>query len=162
MKVNLSSQPEIVQRTFKNLLYREKAGPFATIAPAAWQELLSLVGGKWPSETTGLVTLFRLDSSNETSAKGVYQAGITLSSGLESVPEGLKIRDVHAERYACFLLKGPYTQLPEAYPAALATLQDKGLNLRDDFTIENYLNDPSNTPNEDDLRTELLFPVGHL
>jgi hypothetical protein len=35
---------------------------------------------------------------------------------------------------------------------------DKQIPLRDDFTIENYMNDPKTTP-EDKLMTEILVPT---
>jgi effector-binding domain-containing protein len=56
------------------------------------------------------------------------------------------------------VLRGPYSQLGEATTQAIRTVRESGLPLRDDFNIENYVNDPRTTP-ENQLITEILFPV---
>jgi effector-binding domain-containing protein len=55
-------------------------------------------------------------------------------------------------------LTGPYSQLPEASRRAFELAKEHKLSLREDFNIENYVNDPRTTP-EDQLVTEILFPV---
>jgi DNA gyrase inhibitor GyrI len=53
---------------------------------------------------------------------------------------------------------GPYTLLPEASGEVWDTVAAKKMALRDDFAIENYVNDPRVTP-EDRLITEILVPT---
>jgi effector-binding domain-containing protein len=55
-------------------------------------------------------------------------------------------------------LTGPYSGLPEASGRVWAMVSEKKIELRDDYAIENYLNDPKTTP-EEQLITEILVPA---
>jgi len=56
------------------------------------------------------------------------------------------------------LLTGPYSQIWMAFSQIFRTLAEGGVRLREDFCIENYVNDPKVTP-EDQLQTEILIPI---
>ena len=57
-----------------------------------------------------------------------------------------------------FVLTGSYSNLPQASGRVFEIVAEKKIQLRDDFCIENYTNDPRTTP-EDKLVTEILLPV---
>jgi hypothetical protein len=56
------------------------------------------------------------------------------------------------------VLTGPYSLLPEACGRVFDIVSEKKIQLRDDYGIENYANDPRTTP-EDQLITEILVPT---
>jgi effector-binding domain-containing protein len=55
-------------------------------------------------------------------------------------------------------LTGPYADLPQASGRVFEIVSEKQIQLRDDFCIENYKNDPRTTP-EEQLITEILIPT---
>jgi hypothetical protein len=57
-----------------------------------------------------------------------------------------------------FVLTGPYTDLPQASGRAWEIVGEKKVEVRDDFAIENYVNDPSVTP-ADQLITHIMIPT---
>jgi len=48
--------------------------------------------------------------------------------------------------------------LPEASGRVFEMVEEKKIQMRDDFCIENYANDPRTTP-EEQLITEILIPT---
>jgi DNA gyrase inhibitor GyrI len=88
----------------------------------------------------------------------IYQAGVALARKPERVPGGLQEKSIRGGRYARFLLTGPYTQIWPAFDRVFRVLAEQKVTLRPEYCIENYLNDPQTTP-EDQLKTELLVPV---
>ena len=57
-----------------------------------------------------------------------------------------------------FVLTGSYANLGQATGRVMEIVQQTKLPLRDDYFIENYVNDPRTTP-EDQLITEILVPA---
>ena len=57
-----------------------------------------------------------------------------------------------------FLSTGPYSHIWMAFDRIFKTLSEERVTLRPEFCIENYLNDPRVTP-EDQLQTQLLVPI---
>jgi effector-binding domain-containing protein len=55
-------------------------------------------------------------------------------------------------------LTGPYSDLGPASGRVQEIISEKKLPLRDDYFIENYVNDPRTTP-EDQLITQILVPT---
>ena len=88
----------------------------------------------------------------------IYQAGVGCSEMPQKLPEGLQHRAIKSGNYARFLLTGPYSHIWPAFNRIFKTLADKKADLRPEFCIENYLNDPRVTP-EENLQTELLVPI---
>jgi len=88
----------------------------------------------------------------------IYQAGVGLAQEPNKLPDGLHHRVIKAGKYAGFLLIGPYSHIWMAFDRIFKTLSEKRVTLRPEFCIENYLNDPRVTP-EDQLQTQLLVPI---
>ena len=88
----------------------------------------------------------------------VYRAGVGLAAEPQNLPTGLEYCKFHGGKYARFTLTGPYTNLPEASGRVFEMVKEQKLSVRDDFNIENYVNDPRTTPVAD-LITQILIPV---
>ena len=61
-------------------------------------------------------------------------------------------------KYSRFVLTGPYANLGQATGRVMEIIAQTKLPVREDFFIENYVNDPKTTP-EDQLMTEILAPT---
>ncbi len=88
----------------------------------------------------------------------IYQAGVGCAEAPQKLPDGLQHRAIKSGKYARFLLTGPYSHIWPAFDRMFKTLADANVQLRPEFCIENYLNDPRFTP-EEKLLTELLVPI---
>ncbi len=150
--MNLTEQPEEVTWPETHYAFVEKVGPFMNNAPKAWQEaraFASAVSGK--NAITGAMSLYKMGPQ-------VYRAGFMLAAPAVDLPAGMRYEKFPGGKYLRFVLRGPYTQLPEASGSAWKIVADKKIQLRDDYSIENYANDPDKTP-EDQLITEIMFPI---
>jgi TetR/AcrR family transcriptional repressor of nem operon len=150
--MNLTQEPEIVTWPETHYVFLEKVGPFMETAPQAWGE----VHGKVPAieahnQITGYMSLYKVGPK-------VYRAGVSVATPPAELPEGLKYERFPGGKYSRFVLTGPYSNLPEASGRAFKLVEEKHVQLRDDFNIENYVTDPRKTP-ADQLITEILFPT---
>lgn len=156
-KVNLSKY-EIVTRPVTHYVFLEKHGPFAEVAQPAWNEMFPLAFSQFKEtqfkEFLGLSGIDKTKFGEETM---IYQAGIALTEQPATPPKGLQYRKIKSGKYARFILKGSYSQIWMAFEKAFKSLAEEGMELRKEFCIENYVNDPKTTP-EDQLLTEILIP----
>jgi DNA gyrase inhibitor GyrI len=88
----------------------------------------------------------------------IYQAGVALGEAPRGLPDGMRHRAIKSGTYARFLLTGPYAHIWTAFDTIFKALAEAKVELRPEFCIENYVNDPRVTP-EDQLTTELLVPI---
>lgn len=150
--MNLTTEPEIVQWPETHYVFIEKAGPFMQNAPAAWQELHSHTAAiAENNQITKYFSLYRMGPDT-------YRAGVGVSAPPVQLPEGLRYEQASGGKYCRFVLTGPYSGLPEASGRAWKIAEEKKIELRDGFAVENYVNDPRGTP-EDELITEILIPT---
>jgi predicted transcriptional regulator YdeE len=150
--MNLTSDPQVVNFPATHYVFVEKTGPFQNIAPAAWQSAHTFVPElSKKNQITGYMSLYKTGPK-------VYRAGFSLAGPPVDLPAGLAYEQFNGGKYVRFILTGPYSDLPAASGAAWNTVGEKKLALRDDFAIENYMNDPRTTP-EDQLITQILIPV---
>jgi DNA gyrase inhibitor GyrI len=150
--MNLTENPVTVAFPETHYVFVEKTGPIPKNAPQAWCEAHTLVPAlSEHNKITGYLSLYKMEPQ-------VYRAGFALAAPPEKLPDGLSYEKFSGGKYGRFVLTGPYTQLPEASGRAWNAVADKKLPMRDDFAIENYVNDPRVTP-EDQLRTEILLPL---
>jgi effector-binding domain-containing protein len=149
-KLNL--EPTIVIWPETHYLFLEKIGHFQTNAPQAWQELQQLIPTiSQNNKITGFISFYKVGPN-------IYRAGVSLADEPKTLPENLKYEEFPGGKYSRFVLTGPYSALPEACGRVHETVVEKKIQVRDDFCIENYLNDPGTTP-EDQLITEILIPT---
>lgn len=159
MTLNMNLKPEMVVRPSAHYVFLRRTGPFAEIAPPAWDEMFRLLGGKIPHERfTELLGLSGIDKTKQGEEAMIYEAGVCLASKPEKVREGLQYKELNGGKYAQFLLTGPYSQIWIAFSQIFRALSEKNVSLREDLCIENYINDPRVTP-EDQLQTQILIPV---
>jgi len=150
--INLTTEPEIVTRPAIHYLYIEKLGNIPANAPGAWHEAekfaakIAAVG-----QIIGASALYKCGPD-------IYRAGYILAQRPASVLDGLSYEEVPGGKYVKFVLHGPYSQLPQATPRAFQIVEEKQIQLRDGFNIENYVTDPRTTPQEDSI-TEIMFPT---
>jgi len=150
--MNLTQIPENVNWPETHYVFLEKVGPFMNTAPQAWTEVHKLVPAVTEhNQITGYMSLYKVGPQ-------VYRAGVSVSAPPADLPAGLQYEKFPGGRYSKFVLTGPYSQLGEASGRAFQLAGEHKLALRDDFNIENYVNDPRVTP-EDQLITEILFPT---
>lgn len=150
--MNLTEEPEIVPWPETHYVFIEKVGPFMNTAPQAWQELhrnVPAIAGK--SQITGYFSLYKMGPK-------IYRAGVAVAAPPVDLPEGMEYEKFSGGKYSRFVLIGPYSLLPEASGRAWQLADEKKILLRDGFAIENYVNDPNTTP-EEQLITEILFPT---
>jgi len=156
-KVNLSKY-EIVTRPLTHYVFLEKHGPFAEVAQPAWNEMFPLAFSQFKqSQFKEFLGLSGIDKTKFGEETMIYQAGIALRDEPAPPPKGLQYRKIKSGKYARFILKGSYSQIWIAFEKAFRSLAEEGVELRKEFCIENYVNDPKTTP-EDQLLTEILIP----
>jgi len=150
--LNLTTKPETVSWPETHYVYVEKVGPFQNNAPQAWEELQKIIPAICEhNQVTAYTSLYKVGPM-------IYRAGVGLSSEPKNLPPGLQYTKFAGGRYARFTLTGPYSNLPEASGRVFDMVKDQKLPVRDDFNIENYVNDPRSTP-ASDLITQILVPI---
>jgi effector-binding domain-containing protein len=150
--MNLTSDPQVVNFPPTHYVFVEKTGPFQNTAPGAWQSAHTFVPElSKKNQITGYMSLYKREPQ-------VYRAGFALAGPPVDLPAGLAYEQFNGGKYVKFILTGPYSDLPAASGAAWNAVTEKKLVVRDDFAIENYLNDPRVTP-EDQLITHIMIPV---
>lgn len=150
--MNLTETPETVNWPPMHYVFIEKVGPFMENAPQAWQDLHKLVPGiAEQNQITGYTSLYKAGPK-------IYRAGVSVEAPPKKLPDGLKYEEFEGGKYTQFALSGSYAQLPQATGRVFEIVAEKNLKTRDDFCIENYVNDPRTTP-EDQLLTQILIPT---
>jgi effector-binding domain-containing protein len=150
--MNFTENPEIVTLPATHYVFVEKTGPFMNSAPQAWQEAHTFAAAlSEHNPITGAMSLYKMRPQT-------YRAGFILAAPPVKLPAGLSYTYFDGGKYVRFVLTGSYSNLPEASRRAWATVAEKKIQLRDDWAIENYTNDPKSTP-EAELVTEILLPT---
>jgi DNA gyrase inhibitor GyrI len=130
----------------------EKVGPFLETAPAAWGEVAPLIPAIGEQNTVAkFMSLYKAPQQ-------IYRAGVAVAQAPNNLPAGVKHEVFSGGKYSKFVLTGPYTHLPEASGRVFEIVKQKKIVMREDWYIENYLNDPRTTPAEQ-LVTEILIPT---
>lgn len=150
--MNLTEKPETVTWPETHYVFIEKTGPFQNTAPQAWTEAHSHVPaltGK--NQIVGYTSLYKVGPK-------IYRAGFALAAEPVDLPQGMQYDKFAGGKYSRFVLKGSYVQLGQASGRVWQIAEETKIPLRDDFAIENYLNNPGTTP-ENELLTEILLPT---
>jgi effector-binding domain-containing protein len=150
--MNLNEHPESVTWPATHYAFVEKIGPFKDTAQQAWQEVRSFSREiATNNKITGAMSLYKMGPK-------IYRAGYILAAPPVQLPEGILYELFAGGKYIRFVLNGSYSNLPEASGRVWGIAAETKIQLRDDYAIENYLNDPDSTP-EDQLVTEILIPT---
>ena len=150
--MNLTEVPESVTWPETHYVFVEKIGPFQTNAPQAWQSLHQFVPATAEhNQITGYMSLYKMGPK-------IYRAGVSLAAPPVKLPQDLSYLKFTGGKYSRFVLTGPYADLGQATGRVMEIISQTKLPLRDDYSIENYVNDPRSTP-EAQLITEILGPT---
>ena len=150
--IRLTEEPTIVQWPETHYVFVEKVGPFMNTAPAAWGEVPPVIPAISEHNTVvGYMSLYKAPAQ-------IYRAGVAIAGAPKNLPAGVKYELFRGGKYSKFVLTGPYTLLPQASGRVFEIVEHKKIAMRDDWCIENYLNDPRTTP-ADQLVTEILIPT---
>jgi effector-binding domain-containing protein len=150
--VNLTEKQEIVTWPETHYVFIEKVGPFDKNAPQAWQEVQTMIAPvSEHNKIVGFISLYKREAK-------IYRAGFSLAAAPKNLPPGLAYQKFQGGKYSKFVLTGPYSDLPAASGRVFEIVEEKKIRMRDDFCIENYVNDPRTTE-EKDLVTEILIPT---
>jgi effector-binding domain-containing protein len=148
--MKLTEEPQIVTWPETHYAFIEKIGPFQNTAPQAWQSLHALVPAiSEHNKITGYLSLYKVGPK-------IYRAGVSLAAEPKNLPEGFAYEKFKGGKYSKFILTGSYSQLPQASGRVFEIVSEKKIQVRDDYNIENYINDPRTTP-EEQLVTEILI-----
>jgi predicted transcriptional regulator YdeE len=143
---------DVVSWPETHYVYVEKIGPFMQTAQAAWQLVHTFAAAlSAHNQITGAFSMYKMEPPT-------YRAGFRIAAPAVELPDGLTNLKFEGGKFARYVVKGSYAQLPEASGQAWAEFGKSGLPSRDGFAVENYANDPSSTP-EDQLITEILMPT---
>jgi AraC family transcriptional regulator len=159
MNFKMDLTPEIIKRE-KTVIYTSSSsgGDFKDIAPVAWQNFLKVLGtiseDLSKSEFLGVGTMDKSD----TKAVCNYKAALSIPTNPKFVNAGLMKEELPASNYAKFLLKGTYNNIWIAFDKAFQVITEGPYEIADAPCLENYLNDPTKTP-EEELLTEILIPI---
>jgi DNA gyrase inhibitor GyrI len=157
LKMNLG--PEIIQRQKTTILGANAVGgEFSDIAPIAWQEFLAAIESRMNDLTQSeFLGVGSMDKSN-TKQVCSYSAAVSIPNDSGLMIEGLVKEEIPASKYAKFILEGSHQNVWAAFEQAFKVIIDGEYELAEAPCIENYLNDPSTTK-EEELRTEILIPI---
>jgi predicted transcriptional regulator YdeE len=150
--MSLNEEAEIVTWPETHYAYVEAEGPFQQIAPQSWQRMHALVPAlRERYAITGFMSLYKMNPM-------VYCAGVSLTEAPGELPQGLQYMKFSGGAYICFVLNGPYAQLPKASGRAWQIVGERKLPVRDGWAIENYVNNLA-LVSEEKLITEILVPT---
>jgi AraC family transcriptional regulator len=97
------------------------------------------------------------DRRDTPEANYIFDCCLAISSGL-SAGDGVTLVELGGGEYLRCLHEGSFDRLDESHDAVIRELLVKGWRLRDAPILQEYLNDPDETP-EHDLRTHIYVPV---
>jgi DNA gyrase inhibitor GyrI len=150
--LNMTTKAETLQWPETHYVFIEKIGPFQETAHKAWEELHAVMAAIKENNTVEMYfSLYKVGPQ-------LYRAGVSTKDAPAKLPAGVQYEKFKGGKYAKYVYTGPYTRLGEACMRASEQAREQKWKVRDDFNIENYVNNPKETP-ADELVTEIAFPV---
>jgi len=150
--IELTENPEIVNWPETYYAFIEERGPFIESAPRAWQALHKLTPTiSEHNKIIGYMSLYKVEPK-------IYRAGVAVAAKAQNLPAGAQSMLFPGGKYSRFILTGAYSNLPQASARVFEILAERKIPMRDAFCIENYVNNPRNTP-EERLITEIVIPT---
>ena len=150
--MKLTEEPTVVTWPETHYVFMEKIGPFQETAPQVWNSVHPIIPAVLEhNQVTGYMSLYKVGPK-------VYRAGVSVAAEPKNLPAGVRYEKFKGGKFSKFVLTGPYANLPEASRRVFEIAAEKKIQMRDDYCIENYMNDPRTTP-EEELVTEILIPT---
>jgi AraC-like DNA-binding protein/DNA gyrase inhibitor GyrI len=159
VNIKMNLEPEIIQRKKTTILGANAiGGEFSDIAPIAWQNFLAAIETRMSEleecEFLGVGSMDKSDTKQVCS----YSAAISIPENSKLTILGLRKEEIPASKYAKFILEGSHQNVWFAFEKAFKVIVNGSFELEQAPCLENYLNDPSTTKDEE-LRTEILIPI---
>lgn len=150
--MKLTEKPEVVNLPAQHFLFVEKIGPFQETARAAWEECHKVFVTMKDVSKVGAMAMFKMKPEM------IYRAGFVIDTKPALIPTGIQYIKFEGGAFSKFILTGSYENLGSAWGQTMQNIEKQKLALRDAFFLENYVNDPMTTP-QDQLLTELMVPT---
>jgi len=149
---------KILKKDSRKVAFVRHIGPYIQCGEA-WEKLCRWAGprGLLNRNTTFLGLSY--DDPEVTPADKIrYDACITVGADVQ--PEGeIGVQEIPAGDFAVYLHKGPFEKLIDTYGALCGRwLPESGREIKDQSSVEIYLNDPNTTAPED-LLVEIQIPL---
>ena len=162
MNLNMHETPELIQRPQMSVFaLSTSGGRFDEIAPAVWQDFIKILAAAnqdlSESEFLGISEVEPAGNADQPDTF-IYKAAVSAPTHKQLIFDDLQQQVLPASKYAKFLLKGSYLGVWPAFDKAFKVINEGPYELSAGVCLENYLNDPSQTA-EDELLTEILIPV---
>lgn len=155
MNINMEMKPEIITRNETTIYsYAASDTSFKEAAQIAWNEFLQII----PTVKEDLTQSEFLGVGEMNSNNCSYKAAISIPTNPQAKIDKLTKEVIPASKYAKFLLKGSYEGVWFAFDKAFKFINESEYEIGSAPSLENYLNDPSVTP-ESELLTEILIPL---
>jgi uncharacterized protein YndB with AHSA1/START domain/DNA gyrase inhibitor GyrI len=151
--MRLITSLDLTQFPETHYVFVEKIGPFQETAMAAWQQLhqhMASIGEK--HQISASFSQYKIEPQM------IYRAGVAVDKKPDILPEGFKYENFKGGVYQRFTLVGGYENLPEACGLVFGQVEREKLSMRDDWFVENYINNPNGRKPEE-LVTEILIPT---
>ncbi len=159
------SQGEIMDVKIENhtdifVAYVRHTGPYIECAKA-WE---TLCGNPKVASTFGPNSQFMglcYDDPDVTAPEKIrYDACVTVQEGFQPI-DAIQVQKIEGGKFASVVHQGSYKKLHETYKWLFSQwLPNSNENPKDMPSLEVYLNDPTETP-EEDLRTEIRIPLAN-
>jgi predicted transcriptional regulator YdeE len=150
----LKETPEETMFPALHYVYVQAIGPFMETAPKSWGFLHSHI-----SELKAVATIEKYLSMYQLEPEPLYRAGVSVTEKPATLPEGFSYEYFAGGKYNKFELTGSYRHMPEACGRVMEIVKDSKMAVNSaGYFLENYLNDPRVTP-ENELRTDILVPI---
>lgn len=160
MNLNMDEKFEIITRNEINIFTFKISGEnFFEIAPIVWDQFLTIIDeASQDISKSEFLALSYMDNNIKEEQACIYKVAITSPKESNLVFEELEQEKMKEQSYAKFILKGSYQGIWPAFEKIFKILSETDLILAESPCLENYLNDPKVTP-EEELLTELLIPL---
>lgn len=151
--MRLITTPDLTQFPETHYVFIEKIGPFQETAMAAWQQFHQNVASISANhQMLGAFAQYKVEPQM------IYRAGAAIDRKPDSLPEGFKYEHFKGGVYQRATLMGGYENLPEACGVVFAQVEREKFQMRDDWFLENYINNPNDRKAEE-LVSEILLPA---
>ncbi|MGK0180038.1 MAG: DNA gyrase inhibitor GyrI [Nitrospinales bacterium] len=140
------------------LLFIVKGEKFNEIAVLVWDDFLKLLEKSGQDLSESKFMGISLISEEGETDNHIYKAAVSYPPKKNLAFNSLTKEILPTSKYAIFLLKGSYQGIWKAFDFAFKKINDSKYEFSQAPCLENYINDPSITP-EDELLTEILIPI---
>lgn len=160
MNLNLTTEPEIIERKETVVwVLKTKGEHFSEIAPVIWMDFLKYIDPHFSELTESkFMGISSINHGVESEGESIYKAAVSVASESGLQIDGLEKETLPKRKYAKFLLKGSHVGVWPAFEESLRIVNESDFEIGEGECLEVYLNDPSQTP-EDELLTEILIPI---